>query len=187
MGRLAAPILSSLETWILSLSERDVVVTWEHDPHSEFGPATTIQFAPKSLFACPLNVTVLEDGHCGFDLDSWSRLAHRMGVGVCRLGLGNVDPAALFVEPTALEADRVLSICQAVARGAVRLTVGLAFGRITATLGSVVLPSGVVAMHGVGGPLLANRLLRRLGYGDVVEVAYEPWDSVSGMTGRVQV
>lgn len=70
MGRLAAPILSSLETWILSLSERDVVVTWEHDPHSEFGPATTIQFAPKSLFACPLNVTVLEDGIAA---STWTR------------------------------------------------------------------------------------------------------------------
>ena len=164
----AAELLDLLEGWIASLPPGSARVgrTRETD---EYGPSTVLRLRPGPT-ACALDVTVLDDGACGLGLDAWSRLSARLGVGASRLGLPARDFTALFREPAALPAQRVLEVCRAVAAGAVHLEAGVLRGRIVCTRGHVRAAPGPFPMNGVGGPLLVSRLL-----GTVHRVQYAPW------------
>lgn len=164
----SAELLDLLEGWVRSLppGSAEVGRTRETD---EYGPSTVLRLRPGPG-ACALDVTVLDDGACGLGLDAWSRLAARLGVGASRLGLDVADFTALFHEPAALPAERVLEVCRAVAAGAVHLEAGVLRGRIVCTRGHVRTASGPFRMHGVGGPLLLGRVL-----GSVHRVHYAPW------------
>jgi hypothetical protein len=163
-------ILQLLDEWIVTITPAAVDVTKERNLQGEYGPSTEIQFRPRRQRACNMDVLVLDDGSCGFFLDSWSRLATRYGVEYSRWGSTSGDLVALYLEPSHLPGDLVLTVCKAVANGEIHLEVGLLFNRFTCTRGFLRTSSGPFRMHGVGGPMLVSKVL-----GAVRRVIYDPW------------
>jgi hypothetical protein len=168
-------ILQLLDEWVATIPPADVDVMKERNPWGEYGPSTVIRFRPTRQRACNLDVLVLDDGSCGFFVDSWSRLAARCGLEYSRLGLASEDFVALFLEPSPLSGSLVLAVCKAVAAGEIHLEVGLILNRIVCTRGFLRTPSGPFRMHGVGGPMLISKILGRAGLGTVRRITYDPW------------
>jgi hypothetical protein len=171
----SASILRLLDEWIATIPPEAVDVTKELDPEGEYGPSTMLRFRPKRQGACYLEILILDDGSCGFDVDLWSRLAARCGVNYSRLGLPADDFTALFLEPSSLPRNLMLAICKAVAAGEIHLEIGLVWGRIVCTRGFIRTPSGPVRMNGVGGPLVTSKILEIVGKGAVRRIPYDPW------------
>jgi hypothetical protein len=164
-----AEILDFLEGWIDSFPPGTVEVGRTRETE-EYGPSTVLRLCPLPARACGLEVTVTDGGDCGFAVDSWSRLAVRLGTGVSRMGLPARDFTAIFREPARMSGGRVMEVCQAVADGAVHLEAGVLRDRIVCTRGHLRTASGMFRMHGVGGPLLVSRAL-----GSVHRVEYARW------------
>lgn len=173
MDEPASLVLDALNGWVRTLPPESVVVSSTREISDEYGPGTVYRFRPADERACTLDVHVLDDGSCGFFLDSWPRLAGRLGTGYSRLGLGAADLVALYHEPARVPAPVVLGACAAVAAGDVALRVAMAGRKIVATEGS--LGATGLPMRGVGGPFWMSRLLQRFGAGTVVTIDYRPW------------
>ena len=166
-----------LHQWTTSLPGSRLEVRYQERPNDEYGSEFSFQLEPTEPKACSLNIDVVSGTkQCvGVTLGSWSSIAEQYRLKYSTRGYATSDFAALYVEPLEMSVERVLSICDAVAQGRVRLWVGLLGNTITCTRGFVELEAGRFRMNGVGGPLAMNRLAGLLGLGEVRRIRYAAW------------
>ena len=171
-------LIEKLEAWMQHWPDNVVKLVYRPIPlDDEYGSDIIIGFEPMASEACPLEigVTVPEAGSGVYIfIDTWKSIAKRIKVCVSP---SQAEFIGLYVEPTLLSIEQTVEICEAVARGAVHLEVGVYRGHIVSTSGYVQLPTQRFLMHGIGFPLGMGifRIAKSLGCTSILRVNYKPW------------
>lgn len=176
LSEKAQAIGKAVDVWINDLPTETVNLIHRTIPADDaYGSEVIIGVEPTNPASCPLEigVTVPEAGSGVYlCLDRWSSVAKRAGYTFSSA----VDFYALYIEPVSLSVEQTLEICQAVARGAVHLEVGIYREKLISTRGYVKLTTGRFKMHGISTGMPGLLMVARFfGYGSVREVNYEPW------------
>jgi hypothetical protein len=178
LSQKSLDVIEKLEAWMQHLPDDVVKLVYRPIPvDDEYGSEVIIGFEPMAPEACPLEigVTIPKAGSGVYiSIDTWKSIAKRIKVSVSP---SKANLIGLYVEPTSLSVEQTIEICEAVARGAVHLEVGVWQGWMVSTSGYVELPTQRFLMHGIGPPLSIFRIATSLGCKSVasVRVNYQPW------------
>jgi len=140
----------------------------------ELGLLTDFEFIPQNLESASLEITVTDDGACMWSIDRHARLATRLGLkkGNCKIdfvGIGGYDG------PVFLELDELRQVYDAVYKGQIQITVGIAFNKLVGTKCKYVsLGNRKHKVFGVGDVWMA-KLASLIGRGKVRMLNYAPW------------
>jgi hypothetical protein len=153
---------------VLIIEERD-----EED--YDIGPNTSFFFIPNNPKAASLEIVITDYGACSWFIDKWSRLEAHLGIekskkkyDLCALNDGHGGP--IFISP-----EELRQVYEAVSKGNVQLTVGVAFNKLYGTKnGYIKLPIGSRKLGGLGDVWIA-KLASCIGKGRIQEIHYSPW------------